>query len=113
MLRFSLWGWEVCLFRWRVSPGLPRFLRAPQQAQAAPVCHCDMFPEPHPAGYAAGGVVCELALPGVRISPHLANLLSQMWADAAVIAADAPALSAEQLTSLQRLTRAHASARAE
>lgn len=76
------------------------------------MCSCDMFPDPHPAGYAAGGVVCELALPGQRISPHLAMALSQMWADAARVAADAPALDAARLASLQRLTRVHASARA-
>lgn len=35
------------------------------------MCTCDMFPEPHPDGQAVDGVVCELALPGPRISPHL------------------------------------------
>lgn len=74
------------------------------------MCSCDRFPEPHPSGYAADGVACELALPGVAISPHLANVLSQMWAEAEAAAREAPRLSDAQVTSLQRLARAHASA---
>lgn len=67
------------------------------------VCSCDMFPTSHPDGYAAAGVVCEKALPGTRISPHLAAALSQMWADAERKAHAAPRLSDEQARQL-RLT---------
>lgn len=67
------------------------------------MCRCDMFREEHPDGYAADGIVCELALPGTRISPHLANMLSQMWADAFTHAAAAPRLTPDQTANLQRL----------
>lgn len=70
------------------------------------MCSCDMFRDPHPDGYAADGVVCELALPGQRISPHLAMALSQMWADAELAAATAPRLSAQQRRALQRVAAA-------
>jgi hypothetical protein len=69
-----------------------------------------MFPEPHPDGYAAGGIVCERALPGTQISPHLANVLSQMWADAATAAGKATRLSDEQAAQLRQIVRASADA---
>lgn len=62
-----------------------------------------MFPDPHPDGYAADGVVCELALPGARISPHLALELGLMWAAAEKLAQEAPPLSDERRASLQRI----------
>jgi hypothetical protein len=62
-----------------------------------------MFPDEHPAGFAADGVVCELALPGEQISPHLANALSQIWADAVAAAHAAPRLTDGQVATLQRL----------
>lgn len=81
----------------------PCFLPGPQRVHGAPVCRCDMFPDQHPDGYAAGGVVCELALPGQRISPHLAMVLSQIWADAFTHAAAAPRLSDEQVRKLRQI----------
>jgi len=69
------------------------------------VCSCDMFPEPHPAGWAADGVVCELALPGTQISPHLANVLSQMWADAEQIATGAT-FTEDQAAALRQIVEA-------
>jgi hypothetical protein len=69
-----------------------------------------MFPDPHPAGYAADGVVCELALPGTRISPHLAQMLSKVWADAELSAAGAPRLSGAQQRQLRQIQQAAATA---
>jgi len=83
--------------------GLPRFLPAASRGQGAPMCRCDMFRDEHPDGWAADGVVCELALPGAQISPHLANELSQMWADAIAMAHAAPRLTESQVATLQRL----------
>jgi hypothetical protein len=84
--------------------GLPRFLPGPLRVQPAPMtCRCDMFRDPHPEGYAADGVVCELALPGQRISPHLALALSQMWADAERKAHAAPPLTDEGTRRLRQL----------
>jgi hypothetical protein len=63
-----------------------------------------MFPDPHPDGYASPtGTVCELALPGQQISPHLALELGTMWAAAERLAQEAPPLSDERRASLQRI----------
>jgi len=64
-----------------------------------------MFPDPHPDGYAADGVVCERALPGVQISPHLANELSQIWADAELHADQAPRLTPDQQARLRQIAQ--------
>lgn len=87
-------------FQW-LDLGLPRFLPGAGRVQPAPMCRCDMFPEPHPDGYAADGVVCELALPGVRISPHLILALSAIWADADISVTAAPPLSEEATRQLR------------
>lgn len=70
------------------------------------MCECDSFPTSHPDGYAAGGAVCELALPGQRISPHLLAALTQMWADAERSAHAAPRLSDAQARQLRQIVDA-------
>ena len=63
-----------------------------------------MFPTEHPDGYAdpSGFPICELALPGTRISPHLAGELGLMWADAEAAAKAAPRLTPAQAAKLRQ-----------
>lgn len=72
-------------------------------------CTCDMFPDPHPDGFVAedGLTICEKALPGQRISPHLENQLNEM---AQTHAESAPPLTDNQLATLRRILHQDASA---